>query len=432
MDRPLATRMRPRTFKEFVGHHHLLGEGKPLTKLIDGGHLPSIILWGPPGTGKTTLAHLLATAVGADFQQLSAVSSGVSDARRVMDHSKTTLFRTVLFVDEVHRWNKAQQEILLPAIEDGSITLIGATTENPYHSLVSPLLSRCLMLRLEPLEPKEIRGLLELAVLDAERGMGALGVTLTDDALDHLVELSAGDARVALTALEAAVLLAEAGETLIDGARVADAVQKRIVVYDRGDNHFDVVSAFIKSMRGSDPDAALFWLSRMIHAGEDPRFIVRRMVIFASEDVGLADPQALPIAVAAAHALEHVGMPEARLNLAEAALYLARAPKSNSVTEALGRAMEDADSPDPVPPHLRDAHYAGASTLGHGEGYEYPHDFEGHYVRQQYRPERFEDVAYHQPSGQGRDVDIEPGTGAPVRKARARSRRREEPTPSSD
>ena len=212
MDRPLATRMRPRNFKEFVGHHHLLGEGKPLTKLIDGGHLPSTILWGPPGTGKTTLAHLLAVAVGADFQQLSAVSSGVSDARRVMDHSKTTLFRTVLFVDEVHRWNKAQQEILLPAIEDGSITLIGATTENPYHSLVGPLLSRCLLLRLEPLEPKEIRGLLELAVIDAERGMGALGVTLTDDALDHLVELSAGDARAALTALEAAVLLADAGE----------------------------------------------------------------------------------------------------------------------------------------------------------------------------------------------------------------------------
>ena len=414
MDRPLATRMRPRNFKEFVGHHHLLGEGKPLTKLIDGGHLPSVILWGPPGTGKTTLAHLLAVAVGADFQQLSAVSSGVSDARRVMDHSKTTLFRTVLFVDEVHRWNKAQQEILLPAIEDGSITLIGATTENPYHSLVGPLISRCLLLRLEPLEPDEIRVLLELAVVDAERGMGALGVSLTDDALDHLVELSAGDARAALTALEAAVLLADAGETVIDGARVADAVQKRIVAYDRGDNHFDVVSAFIKSMRGSDPNATLFWLSRMIHAGEDPRFMVRRMVIFASEDVGLADPHALSVAVAAAHALEHVGMPEARFNLAEAALYLARAPKSNAVADALDKAMVDADSTDPVPPHLRDAHYAGAAKLGHGEGYEYPHDFEGHHVDQQYRPERFEDAGYYEPSGQGEEVEVEPGTGAPV------------------
>jgi putative ATPase len=411
MDRPLATRMRPRNFKEFVGHQHLLGEGKPLTKLIDGGHLPSIILWGPPGTGKTTLAHLLAVAVGADFQQLSAVSSGVSDARRVMDHSKTTLFRTVLFVDEVHRWNKAQQEILLPAIEDGSITLIGATTENPYHSLVSPLISRCLLLRLEPLEPEEIRGLIEVAVIDSERGMGALGVTLTDEAVDHLVEIAAGDARAALTGLEAAVLLADAGETVIDGDRVADAIQRRIVAYDRGDNHYDVVSAFIKSMRGSDPDAALFWLGRMIHAGEDPRFMVRRMVIFASEDVGLADPLALTVAVAAAEALEHVGMPEARLNLAEAAVYLARAPKSNAITDALDKAMVDADSTDPVPPHLRDAHYAGASKLGHGEGYRYPHDFEGHHVEQQYRPERFEGISYFEPSGQGDEVDVEPGTG---------------------
>ena len=235
--------------------------------------------------------------------------------------------------------------------------------------------------------------LLELAVVDAERGMGALGVSLTDDALDHLVELSAGDARAALTALEAAVLLADAGETVIDGARVADAVQKRIVAYDRGDNHFDVVSAFIKSMRGSDPDATLFWLGRMIHAGEDPRFMVRRMVIFASEDVGLADPHALPVAVAAAHALEHVGMPEARFNLAEAALYLARAPKSNSVDRRAGEGDGRRGLDRPVPPHLRDAHYAGAAKLGHGEGYEYPHDFEGHHVEQQYRPERFEDTS---------------------------------------
>jgi putative ATPase len=414
MDRPLATRMRPRNFKEFVGHQHLLGEGKPLTKLIDGGHLPSIILWGPPGTGKTTLAHLLAVAVGADFQQLSAVSSGVSDARRVMDHSKTTLFRTVLFVDEVHRWNKAQQEILLPAIEDGSITLIGATTENPYHSLVSPLISRCLLLRLEPLEAEEIRGLIEIAIVDSERGMGALGVTLTDEAIDHLVEIAAGDARAALTALEAAILLADAGETVVDGDRVADAVQKRIVAYDRGDNHYDVLSAFIKSMRGSDPDAALFWLGRMIHAGEDARLVARRLVIFASEDVGLADPQALPVAVGAAQALEHVGMPEARLNLAEAVLYLSRAPKSNAVVDALDKAMVDADSTDPVPAHLRDAHYAGASKLGHGEGYQYPHDFDGHHVEQQYRPERFDDVVYYEPSGQGREVEVEPGTGRPM------------------
>ncbi|HWO71059.1 MAG TPA: replication-associated recombination protein A [Actinomycetota bacterium] len=404
-DAPLATRMRPRSFDEFVGHRHILGPGKPLTKLIEGGHLPSMIIWGPPGTGKTTLAYLLARAVHADLQQLSAVTSGVSDARRVMEHAKTTLFRTVLFVDEVHRWNKAQQEILLPAIEDGTITLIGATTENPYHALVSPLLSRSLMIRLEPLEPEEIRKLLDRALSDAERGLGGLGVTVTDRALDYLVEVSGGDARVALTGLEAAVLLAEEGETVVDLDRARDAVQKTAIVYDRGgDAHYDVISAFIKSVRGSDPDAALFWLARMLEGGEDPRFIARRLVILASEDVGLADPEALPVAVAAAQAVELVGMPEARLNLAHATLYLAKAPKSNSVLTALGRAAADARSADPVPLHLRDAHYGGARALGHGEGYKYPHDFPEHRVEQEYRPQRFEGKRYYEPSGQGRDV----------------------------
>ena len=404
-DAPLATRMRPRSFDEFVGHRHILGPGKPLTKLIEGGHLPSMIIWGPPGTGKTTLAYLLARAVHADLQQLSAVTSGVSDARRVMEHAKTTLFRTVLFVDEVHRWNKAQQEILLPAIEDGTITLIGATTENPYHALVSPLLSRSLMIRLEPLEPEEIRKLLERALSDAERGLGGLGVTVTDRALDYLVGVSGGDARVALTGLEAAVLLAEEGETVVDLDRARDAVQGTAVVYDRaGDAHYDVISAFIKSVRGSDPDAALFWLARMLEGGEDPRFIARRLVILASEDVGLADPEALPVAVAAAQAVELVGMPEARLNLAHATLYLAKAPKSNSVLTALGRAAADARSADPVPLHLRDAHYGGARALGHGEGYEYPHDFPEHRVEQAYRPQRFEGKRYYEPSGQGEDV----------------------------
>ena len=411
MDRPLATRMRPRTFQEFVGHHHLLGEGKPLTKLIEGGHLPSVILWGPPGTGKTTLAYLLAQAVGADIQQLSAVSSGISDARHVVEHSKTTLLRTVLFVDEVHRWNKAQQEVLLPAIEDGSITLIGATTENPYHALVSPLLSRALLLRLEPLEDKEIKTLLQIALVDMERGLGALGVSVTDDAMDYLVEIAGGDARQALTGLEATVLLAEADETVIDAQRVSDAVQRRIVIYDRGDNHYDVVSAFIKSMRGSDPDASLFWLARMLHAGEDPSFIARRIVIFASEDVGVADPHALPVAIAAAQAVEHVGLPEARLNLAHAAVYLARAPKSNSVIVAMERAMSDAESNDQVPAHLRDSHYRGASEIGSGEGYRYPHDFPGHWVDQRYRPERFQGHRYFEPSGQGDEgTDWVPGS----------------------
>ena len=404
-DAPLATRMRPRSFDEFVGHRHILGPGKPLTKLIEGGHLPSMIIWGPPGTGKTTLAYLLARAVHADLQQLSAVTSGVSDARRVMEHAKTTLFRTVLFVDEVHRWNKAQQEILLPAIEDGTITLIGATTENPYHALVSPLLSRSLMIRLEPLEPEEIRKLLERALSDPERGLGGLGVTVTDRVLDYLVDVSGGDARVALTGLEAAVLLAEEGETVVDLDRARDAVQKTAIVYDRGgDAHYDVISAFIKSVRGSDPDAALFWLARMLEGGEDPRFIARRLVILASEDVGLADPEALPVAVAAAQAVELVGMPEARLNLAHATLYLAKAPKSNSVLTALGRAAADARSADPVPLHLRDAHYGGARALGHGEGYKYPHDFPEHRVEQEYRPQRFEGKRYYEPSGQGRDV----------------------------
>jgi len=400
---PLATRMRPRTFEEFVGHQHLLGPGKPLTKLIEGGHLPSVILWGPAGTGKTTLAYLLARAVGAHVEQLSAVSSGIADARRVMERAKGSLLRTVLFIDEVHRWNKAQQEVLLPAVEDGTVTLIGCTTENPYFGLVAPLLSRCVLLRLEPLAPKDVRTLLERALQDRGRGLGGLGVTVTEDALDHLVEVAGGDARVALTGLEAAVLLARAGENVVDLQRAADAVQKKAIVYD-GDAHFDVISAFIKSIRGSDPDAALFWLARMLEAGEGPRYIARRMVVHASEDIGLADPRALLVAVAAAQAVEYVGLPEARLNLAEAAIYLARAPKSNSVIVALGRAQEDAAGSDPVPLHLRDASYPGARSLGHGEGYRYPHDFPGHEVEQEYRPARFEGKRYYEPSGQGEET----------------------------
>jgi putative ATPase len=404
MEAPLATRMRPRSFDEFVGQSHLLGEGKPLTKLIDGGHLPSMILWGPPGTGKTTLANLLAKGVGADLQQLSAVTSGISDARAVITRSKQTLFRTVLFIDEVHRWSKAQQEVLLPAIEDGSVTLVGATTENPFHSLVGPLLSRCLLLRLEPLQVEELKKLLATAVIDVERGLGALGVTVTEEAIEHLADLAGGDARKALTGLESAVLLAERGEVVVDRAKVEDAIQRKAVVYDRqGDAHYDVTSAFIKSIRGSDPDATLFWLARMLEAGEDPRYIARRMIVHASEDVGLADPRALLVAVAAAQAVEHVGLPEARLNLAEAALYLARAPKSNSVLTALSRAAEDASGADPVPPHLRDASYPGAERLGHGEGYRYPHDYPGHRVQQEYRPPRFRGRRYYEPSGEGEE-----------------------------
>lgn len=405
---PLAARMRPHSFEEFAGQTHLVGDGKVLSKLVGGGHLPSIVLWGPAGTGKTTLAYLLAEGVGAQVNQLSAVSSGVADARKVMEAARggPGLFRTVLFVDEVHRWSKNQQDVLLPAVEDGSITLIGATTENPYFSLNTPLLSRCLLLRLEPLSADDLRTLLRRALGDRERGLGELGLRADDEALDHLVEIAGGDARMALTGLEAAALAASAaGSTQVTRDLAADAVQRRAVVYDRqGDAHYDVISAFIKSIRGSDPDAALFWLARMIEAGEDPRFIVRRMIVHASEDIGLADPRALQIAVAAAQALEHVGLPEARLNLAEAAIYLARAPKSNSVVTAIAAAMEDAASADPVPSHLRDASYPGAARLGHGEGYRYPHDHPGHRVEQEYRPARFSGRRYYEPSGEGEET----------------------------
>ena len=408
-EQPLAARMRPRSFDEFVGQRHLFGPGKALTSLIESGHLPSMVLWGPAGTGKTTLAYLLADAVGAETVQLSAVSSGVADARKVMASAKGGLLRTVLFVDEVHRWSKAQQDVLLPAVEDGTITLIGATTENPYFSLVTPLLSRTLLMRLEPLEADEMREVLERALADAERGLGAVGAKVEPEAMDHLVELAGGDARIGLTALDAAVLSAQAaGEETVTLERLADAAQKKAIVYDRqGDAHYDVVSAFIKSIRGSDPDAALFWLARMIEAGEDPRYIARRMVVHASEDIGQADPRALLMATAAAHAVEYVGLPEAAINLAQVTIYLARAPKSNSVITAIGRAMEDARSADPVPLHLRDTHYPGAKKLGHGKGYKYPHDYEGHVADQEYRPARYEGRRYYEASDEGEEAGSE-------------------------
>ncbi len=404
-EQPLAARMRPRTPAEFVGQQHLVGPGRVLSKLIDNGVLPSLILWGPAGTGKTTLAHLLADAVGAQIMQLSAVNSGVADARKIMEGARGGLFKTVLFVDEVHRWSKAQQDVLLPAVEDGTVTLIGATTENPYFSLNTPLLSRCLLMRLEPLAPEDLGALIERALHDRERGLGDLELSIDQDAVDHLVTIAGGDARMALTGLEAAALAARAaGETAITLDIAADAVQRKAVVYDRGDAHYDVISAFIKSIRGSDPDAALFWLARMIEAGEDPRFIARRLIVHASEDVGLADPMALLQAIAAAHAVEHVGLPEARLNLAQATIYLARAPKSNSVYTAIAAALQDAASPDQVPEHLRDSSYAGAAKIGHGKGYKYPHDFPGHHVDQQYRPAAYEGKRYYEPSGMGQDI----------------------------
>jgi putative ATPase len=418
-DVPLAARLRPRTFDEFVGQTHLIGPGKALTQLLEGGHLPSIVLWGPAGTGKTTLAYLLADAVDGELVQLSAVSSGVGDARKVIERAKGALFRTILFVDEVHRWSKAQQDVLLPAVEEGTVTLIGATTENPYFSLVTPLLSRCILLRLEPLGDAELRTLLERALADEDRGLGKQGVAVSDEAFGHLVEIAGGDARIALTGLEAAVLAAgSAGEDTVTIERAADAAQQKAIVYDRqGDAHYDVISAFIKSIRGSDPDAALFWLARMVEAGEDPRYIARRMVVHASEDIGLADPRALLVAVAAAHAVEYVGLPEAQLNLAEAAIYLARAPKSNSVVAALGEATRDARSADPVPLHLKEpSGHPGLRKLGYGKEYKYPHDYPGHRVEQQYRPARFEGTRYYEPSGEGEEtgaVDEENPGSAP-------------------
>lgn len=410
---PLAARMRPRDLGEFVGQRHLIGPGRALTRILEGGHLPSVVLHGPAGTGKTTLAHLLARAVGAEIVELSAVSSGVADARAVIERAGG-MFRTVLFVDEVHRWSRSQQDVLLPAIERGAVTLVGATTENPHVALNTPLLSRCIVLRLEQLDRDDLRTLLRRALEDTERGLGRRALRATEAALDHLAEVAGGDARVALTGLEAAALAtAEGGE--ISREVAAEAVQRVRVTYDRqGDAHYDVTSAFIKSIRGSDPDAALFWLARMIDGGEDPRFIARRLIVHASEDVGLADPTALLAAVAAAQAVEFVGLPEARINLAQAVIHLARAPKSNSVIVAIDRAMADAASSDPVPLHLRDAHGPGARALGHGEGYRYPHDFPGHVVEQEYRPARFRDARYYEPSGQGDDVPPAPpadGTG---------------------
>jgi putative ATPase len=405
--------MRPRSLEGFVGQSHLLAPGRALAELVAAKALPSLILWGPPGSGKTTLAHLLAEAVGAELVQLSAVSSGVADARRVMERASGGLFRTVLFVDEVHRWSKAQQDVLLPAVEDGTVTLIGATTENPYGSLNAPLLSRCVLLRLEPLEPADLLELLRRALADREHGLGGAGVEVDEEALAHLAHAAGGDARIALTGLETAVRAALAsGERRITLARAEDAIGRRAIVYDRqGDQHYDVTSAFIKSIRGSDPDAALFWLARMLEAGEDPRFIARRLIVHASEDVGMADPQALLVAVAAAQAVEHVGLPEARLNLAQATIHLARAPKSNSVLVALERARRDACSRDPVPPHLREASAPGARALGHGEGYRYPHDAPDHWVEQAYRPPAFEGRRYYEPSGQGEDGPWTPGRG---------------------
>jgi putative ATPase len=412
---PLAVRMRPRTLDELVGQQHLLAPGSPLRRLIasaqDGGPGPtSVILWGPPGTGKTTLASLVSTSTGRRFVELSAVTAGVKDVREVVDRARDALGMqgtgTVLFVDEVHRFSKTQQDALLPAVENGWVTLVAATTENPSFSVISPLLSRSLVLTLAPLSDDDIRGLLDRAVADPRGLEGA--VALSDEAVEHLLRIAGGDARRALTSLEAAAGAAlDMGSTTIDLAAVERAVDRAAPRYDRdGDQHYDVISAFIKSCRGSDVDAALHYLARMLEAGEDPRFIARRLVILASEDVGLADPTALQTAVAAAQAVQLIGLPEGRLTLAQATIAIALAPKSNAVIAAIGAAESDVRRGliGPVPPHLRDAHYARAGDLGHGIGYVYPHDLPGGVAAQQYGPDQLGDRRYYVPTRHGTEA----------------------------
>ncbi|NMO56291.1 replication-associated recombination protein A [Actinoplanes sp. TBRC 11911] len=412
-DSPLPVRMRPASLDELVGQKHLLAPGAPLRQLVTGTSPMSVILWGPPGTGKTTIAHLVASATDRKFVAMSALSAGVKDVRAVIDTARRERRHggppTVLFIDEVHRFSKTQQDSLLAAVEDRTVTLLAATTENPYFSVISPLLSRCVLLTLHQLTDDDVRLLVRRALTDPRGLAGA--VTLATEAEDHLVRLASGDVRKALTALEAAASSAQAqGATEIDLATAEKAVDIAAVRYDRdGDAHYDVISAFIKSMRGSDPDAALHWLARMLVAGEDPRFIARRIVIFASEDVGMADPQALLVATAAAQAVQNVGLPEAQLNLAQAVVHLATAPKSNSVTTALGAAMADvrAGRGGPVPPHLRDAHYPGSKGLGHGRGYRYPHDDARGVVTQQYVPDDLVGADYYQPGPHGAERAVQ-------------------------
>ena len=420
---PLAVRMRPRTLDEVVGQRHLLASGAPLRRLVEGDAPLSVVLWGPPGTGKTTLAMLIARSTRRRFRELSAVTAGVKDVRQVVDEAKRALgetgAQTVLFVDEVHRFSKTQQDALLPSVENRWVTLVAATTENPFFSVISPLLSRSLLLTLEPLTDDDVRTVVQRALAD-ERGLGGR-VTVDDDAVDHLVRLAGGDARRSLTALEAAA----GASDHVTLELLEQAVDRAAVRYDRdGDQHYDVASAFIKSMRGSDVDASLHYLARMLEAGEDARFIARRIMILASEDVGAADPTALPVAVAAAQATALVGLPEAGIILAQAVIHCALAPKSNAVVKALGAAQADvrAGRAGPVPAHLRDGHYAGAKRVEHGVGYRYAHDFPGGVVRQQYPPDAVVGRDYYEPSPHG----AESGAAARVEHLRAVLRGRAE------
>ena len=413
---PLASRLRPSTLDEVAGQQHIIGKGRLLYRAIKADKLSSIIFYGPPGTGKTTLARVIAQTTSAEFVQINATSAGKKDMEAVVGQAKEQRGmygkKTILFVDEIHRFNKAQQDYLLPFVEDGTVILIGATTENPYFEVNGALLSRSVIFELKPLTKDEIRILLLRAVSDRERGLGAYEAVLDEDALEFLADVSNGDARAALNALELGVLTTERGadgKIHITSAVAAECIRKRVVKYDKsGDNHYDTVSAFIKSMRGSDPDAAVYYLARMLYAGEDIRFISRRILICAAEDVGNADPMALTVAASAAQAVERIGMPEAQIILAQAVTYVASAPKSNAAVRAIGDAMEAVKGTvtEPVPVHLKDAHYGGAAKLGHGAGYKYAHDYPGHYVKQQYLPDALKDARFYRPTENGYEKQI--------------------------
>lgn len=413
---PLASRLRPTTLDEVVGQQHIVGKDKLLYRAIKADKLSSIIFYGPPGTGKTTLAKVIANTTSAEFMQINATSAGKKDMEEVVAAAKNNQGmygkKTILFIDEIHRFNKGQQDYLLPFVEDGTIILIGATTENPYFEVNPALLSRSVIFELKKLSTEDIRTLLLRAVNDTEKGMGSYHAQMDDDALEFLADMANGDARAALTAIELGILTTDRSEDGIIHITLdvaSECIQKRVINYDKtGDNHYDTISAFIKSMRGSDPDAAVYYLARMLYAGEDVKFIARRIMILASEDIGNADPQALQVAVAAAQAVERLGMPEARIVLAQAVTYMASAPKSNSAINAIDKAMrvvQETKTP-PVPVHLQDAHYKSAGKLGHGKGYKYAHDYKNHYVKQQYLPDGLTDEVFYEPSENGYEATI--------------------------
>lgn len=413
---PLASRLRPTTLDEVVGQQHIVGKDKLLYRAIKADKLSSIIFYGPPGTGKTTLAKVIANTTSAEFMQINATSAGKKDMEEVVAAAKNNQGmygkKTILFIDEIHRFNKGQQDYLLPFVEDGTIILIGATTENPYFEVNPALLSRSVIFELKKLSTEDIRTLLLRAVNDTEKGMGSYHAQMDDDALEFLADMANGDARAALTAIELGILTTDRSEDGIIHITLdvaSECIQKRVINYDKtGDNHYDTISAFIKSMRGSDPDAAVYYLARMLYAGEDVKFIARRIMILASEDIGNADPQALQVAVAAAQAVERLGMPEARIVLAQAVTYMASAPKSNSAINAIDKAMrvvQETKTP-PVPVHLQDAHYKSAGKLGHGKGYKYAHDYKNHYVKQQYLPDGLTGEVFYEPSENGYEQQI--------------------------